>query len=165
MMFKMAGVLICFILLLGSAPTAVVNQFSAEDVTVYNKISIQITDQTGAFIPYAHITIVDLARGSISQMAADAAGRAEFLSPNGGQYKTTITAPGFMTYAETFKVESNVAKHVTLRIGDSGSGYPLFDEERIQPERLSLTIEIPQQPLESMPVPPRRFRHSRWRGL
>jgi len=165
MMFQMVGALVFSVLLLGFVPTAVGDRGASEDVSVYSKVSFQVVDQSGAFIPHAQITIVDLARGSTNRTAFDASGRIEFMCRQGGQLKITITAPGFRSYAETFKVESNVAKHVTLKIGDTGSGYPIFADERMQPERVPLSAEIPQLPLESLPVPSRRFRRGRLRGL
>jgi len=145
--------------------TSVGNRGASEDVSVYSKISFQVMNQSGAFIPHAQITIVDLARGSINQTGADDSGRMWFMCPQGRQLKITITAPGFRSYAETFKVESDVAKHVTLKIGDVGSGYPINADEQMQPEHVPLSVEIPQPPLELLPVPSRRFRRGRWRGL
>ena len=145
--------------------TSVGNRGASEDVSVYSKISFQVMNQSGAFIPHAHITIVDLNRGSINQTEADHSGRMWFMCPQGRQLKITITAPGFRSYAETFKVESDVAKHVTLKIGDVGSGYPILADEQMQPEHVPLSVEIPQPPLELLPVPSRRFRRGRWRGL
>ena len=67
-------------------------------------------------------------------MASDASGRAEFMSRHGAEYKVTIESLGFRAWAETFKVESNIAKTVTLTLANTGPGLSIESEgERILP--------------------------------
>lgn len=166
-------------LLLGFGTVVVSNQAAAENATAficgqegthnssstqqgYNRISFKVMDASGACVPHAHITVVDQVLGAIDQKYSDASGRAEFLLPRGAQFKAIVTAEGFKAYAETFKLESDIAKTVTLRFGDLASG-PVVGEssaELIPLDRQPLMVVIPQQQLELLPPPARPIRHN-----
>ena len=129
---------------------------------VYNRFSLKVMDQAGALIPHAHITIVDQTIGAINQKEADASGMAEFVLPHGQQYKATITAVGFKTYFETFTLESDSAKAVTLTLGSFCSGLcgEMSPQVEIPLDHVPLSAEIQLQPLQLLLLPARSIQHS-----
>jgi len=126
-------------------------------------LSLKVMDQSGAWVPRAHVTVVEVALDGISEKDTDASGHAEFLLPRCAQYKATVAAPGFNVYAETFKLESDTAKMVTLIVESSGSPIVIYSYTGPEPTPVDYplsAVEIPQQPLVLLPLPSRAILHS-----
>lgn len=129
----------------------------------YRTVSVVVIDQSGARIPQAHLEVVDQALRSIDRKTADAAGEAEFLLQSGATYRLSITAAGFRGYVETFELESDIGKTVTLAISIGGCGVCVRPErEPIPLEQITVTADISEQPLVAMPLLSRPVRRA-WR--
>jgi hypothetical protein len=129
------------------------------------RVSVEVIDPSGARIPHPHITIVDQAVGAINQKDGDASGRAEFVLPDGAQYKVTITAVGAEMYVESFKLESDIAKTVTLRIASACSPCVSMALDTPPLDHVPVAVELPLQPLEPWSPPAIPIRHKQYRYL
>lgn len=133
----------------------------------YCKVSIKVRDGLGAYVSGAHIVITDLARGAVVQKDASALGEAEFDLSHESSYKIGVSATGFTSYVETFRVEADVVKTFSVTIDprpiidwvDADVG----DAPPIQVEHSLLEEKLPYQPLELMPPQSKPIRkHRRW---
>lgn len=103
--------------------------------------------------------------GAINQKDGDASGRAEFVLPDGAQYKVTITAVGAEMYVESFKLESDIAKTVTLRIASACSPCVSMALDTPPLDHVPVAVELPLQPLEPWSPPAIPIRHKQYRYL
>jgi hypothetical protein len=130
----------------------------------YHRVSVEVIDPSGARIPHPHITIVDQAVGAINQKDGDVSGRAEFVLPDGAKYRVTITAVGFEMYVESFKLESDIATTVTLRIRNTGACPCVSQGPNLPPlDHEPVAVELPLQPLEPWSPPAIPIRHKQHR--
>lgn len=61
-----------------------------------------ITDSSGSVVPNADVTITDLATNTMREVTSNAQGNYEVIGLNSGNYKVSVTAPGFGTSAYTY---------------------------------------------------------------
>ena len=127
----------------------------------YKTLSVAVIDPTGAVISPSHLEVVDQELQSVEWKAADAGGKAEFLLRSGATYKLAVTATGFVKYVETFKLESDTSKIVTLAVSSWCCGVRVMSQEEIPTEHMPVTAYIPGQPLLSLPLPARPVRRAR----
>jgi hypothetical protein len=126
----------------------------------YNKVSFETRDQTGAVIPLAHIVILDQLNGAITEKDGDISGRVEFVLPQGGQYKVTVTAKGFKQFAESFEMQSDIVKAVVLKVL-SYSGPVVVEEVAIPVQHSNIANALPTHPLKLLPLPAKQILKAR----
>ena len=102
-------------------------------------LSGTVTDQSGAVIPSAQISIRNTATGTTRSVTADAAGF--YAAPNllPGTYEITATAPGFSTEVQTgvaLTVGGQQLLNITMKVGQVA-------------ERVQVTGEVPAVELAS----------------
>ena len=102
-------------------------------------LSGTVTDQSGAVIPNAQISIRNTATGTTRSVTADAAGF--YAAPNllPGTYEITATAPGFSTEVQTgitLTVGGQQLLNITMKVGKVA-------------ERVQVTGEVPAVELAS----------------
>jgi len=122
-----------------------------------------VTDQTGARVPGARITVTDEATGSRTASPTDSTGQATF-QLNEGTYQLRVQAKGFESYEEKeIEVKAAIKKNVTLQIGRSFSPIVVSDAPEILLDHPVLAIEIPIIPTSQFSPPNRTLRRrSRW---
>src|SRR5580658_3399153 len=79
-----------------------------------------VTDQSGATVPGAKVTLTNHATGLIEHTLTTAAGQYTFVSLNPGQYQVTATQKGFDTVAQnnvTVSVDQVSVVNIALRVG------------------------------------------------
>ena len=99
---KWCGLLIVFCLLLGGSMIARAQRASTGDIRG------TVTDSSGAVVPGATVTVVNVATGEKKVFTANKDGLYDTVSTPNGRYRVTIAAPGF---------ESLVLGPVTLDVG------------------------------------------------
>jgi hypothetical protein len=82
----------------------------------------RVTDTTGAVIPNAQISIVNIATGALTKAVSNSAGdyTVPFLVP--GRYQVTVLSPGFRSYVHngiTLQTEQTVTENVQMAVGTS----------------------------------------------
>jgi len=114
---------------------------SALAQAVYGSIFGTITDNTGAVVPNAQITVTDIAKGTAVQAQSDASGdyRVQHLIPD--SYRVDVEAPGFsksttdnvVVYADTSpKVDLQLSVAGTTNTVTVSSGAPLLQTDRAE---------------------------------
>src|SRR2546428_5467704 len=87
---------------------------------LYGTVVGTVTDQTGAVVPGATVTITNVATGQAREGITDAAGYYTILNVLEGKYDLSVNLTGFRTYLEKGRVVSiNTVTHanVTLQLG------------------------------------------------
>jgi hypothetical protein len=122
------------------------SQFTAPPKTA--AITGVVTDQTGAFIPEATVTLKS-AEGFTLQTKAGLDGRFA-MDAWSGDYTLNISAQGFKTLSEPISLAAttNLTRHVVLSIGESGC--PVY----VTPEPPPIQLEIPSYPPATLPLKP-----------
>ena len=114
---------------------------SALAQAVYGSIFGTVTDNTGAVVPNAQITITDIPKGTSVQVQSDGSGnyRAQHLIPD--SYRVDVEAPGFnkstadnvIVYADTSpKVDLQLSVAGTTNTVTVSSGAPLLQTDRAE---------------------------------
>src|ERR1700756_3982994 len=114
---------------------------SALAQAVYGSIFGTITDNTGAVVPNAQITVTDIAKGTIVQVQSGASGeyRVQHLIPD--SYRVDVEAPGFTkSTADNVVVYADTSPKVDLQLSVAGttntvtvsSGAPLLQTDRAE---------------------------------
>ena len=83
-------------------------------------ISGAVTDQTGAMIPKASVTLLDLASGVTRHATSNAAGDFAFVSLNPGSYRVTASHPNFVTVVHDHvqvSVDQTTTVNLALHVG------------------------------------------------
>ncbi len=85
-------------------------------------LSGQVTDESGASVPHATVTVTDLERQSTLNVQSDGNGLYSFPNLPPGSYETSATAQGFKTSVQkgiTLLATQTVRVDLVLKIGDS----------------------------------------------
>jgi hypothetical protein len=85
-------------------------------------ISGQVTDESGAVVPNAVVTITASERNAVLKVTCDANGLYSFPNLPPGSYETSVTAPGFKTSVQsgiTLVATQTARVDLILRLGDS----------------------------------------------
>ena len=89
---------------------------------VYGSIFGTITDNTGAVVPNAQITVTDIAKGTAVQAQTDASGdyRVQHLIPD--SYRVDVEAPGFSkSTTDNVVVYADTSPKVDLQLSVAGT--------------------------------------------
>jgi hypothetical protein len=85
-------------------------------------ISGQVTDESGAFVPNAEVTVTSSERNSSLKVNCDSDGRYAFPNLAPGPYELSVSAPGFKTSVQsgiTLVATQTVRVELVLKVGDS----------------------------------------------
>jgi len=143
----------CFLLLLAAAP--LFSQGSAA------RIAGTVTDQSGASIPGAMVTIQDVDRGTARTLTTDSAG--EYNAPNllPGHYKVHVEFQGFMTLERqniNLEVGQDIRVDVSLQPGEQRQVVTVQAEvPLIETNNAELGGTIPNQVINDLPLNGRNF--------
>ena len=119
-----------------------------------------VTDQTGAVIPGATVTVTNLQNASTSALTSDKGGNftANALQP--GNYKAEVKAAGFAGQAQTFKLDVSQVQELDfkLAIGSDSSTVTVTDAAPIvQTETSQTGLVITDRELTDLPLNGRNF--------
>lgn len=124
-------------------------------------LTMFVKDQTGAVIPGARITATDSATGVRVDGVADSKGQATVLLDQ-GTYELKVVAAGFrQEMAKGIEIKADTYLDATLRVADSGSGYPVSPSPEMPLERPALAAEISLIPTQQLVLEARPLRHRR----
>ena len=134
---------------------------AASGQAVYGSIFGTITDNTGAAIPNASITVTDIAKGTASTIKSDASGnyRADHLIPD--SYRIQATVQGFQTaVADNVTVYADTSPKIDLKLTIGGttetvevtSAAPLLETDRAD-----VSTVLNERAVENLPNLDRNF--------
>src|SRR5579884_1663252 len=104
-----------FALLRGIALTLLLTAI-AFGQAVFGNISGTVQDPTGAAVPNAPITITDLDRGTVYNLASTADGNFSQTHLLAGHYQVKVNAPGFAAFTANATVQVDATTPVDVRL-------------------------------------------------
>ena len=135
---------------------------SSAQVTSSNGGGIQgtITDPSGANIPGANVTISSADTGFSKSIATDSAGYYSLGPLNPGNYKVTVTAPGFVTLAVTTSVRVGTITPGTFKLTIGGRSDVIEVDAgavQVNTDQPGVSDVLTSQQIESLPINGRNF--------
>src|ERR1700722_6886148 len=129
---------------------------------VFGQIIGTVTDQTGALIPNATITVTDVSKGTSVTLQANSAGEfsADHLIPD--VYNVKATAPGFKGFEQTgIQVFADTTPSVkaVLTVGASDQVFEVNADEvpQLKTDRADVAVVYGAQEIENLPIPDHNF--------
>jgi Carboxypeptidase regulatory-like domain len=119
-----------------------------------------ITDQSGAAVPNAQVTITNAGTGSSRTSVTDSAGLYNSGSLNPGQYKIEVVAPGFQKLQSTVPVNVNAIAggNFKLTVGQNSETVTVqAGEVAVNTEQSSVQNTLTTQQIDTLPVNGRNF--------
>jgi hypothetical protein len=145
-LLMVAGVIANF-----SAPTAVAQSNISGDIVG------TVTDSTGAILPGAQVKVTSSATGQVKSVTTDRSGgyRVPLLSP--GQYKVSVTAPGFGTTTVNADVSIGAITQlsISLTIGKASTTIEVSagDIQTLHTEDAQISTSFNLEQLQELPNP------------
>ncbi len=128
---------------------------------LYGSIVGTVTDQTGAMVPKATVTITNTATNQVRETATDEAGRYSLLNVLAGTYDLKVTASGFKPFTETgiaVTINTLTRSDVKLQVGQVVETITVEASATVlQTETATVQAEIGTKAVENLPLP--RFRN------
>ncbi|HWZ52240.1 MAG TPA: TonB-dependent receptor [Granulicella sp.] len=135
---------------------------SAFSQAVYGSIFGTVTDPTGAAVPNATITVLDVAKGTSITTQSNGAGEftAEHLIPD--IYSVKVTAQGFKSYEQTgLQIFADTSTKVTaaLALGAETQTVEVNADQvpLLKVDRADVSTEFGSQEIIDLPIPGRNF--------
>ena len=115
-----------------------------------------ISDPTGAIIPGATVSIINVSTNVQKTAQSNSGGSYSFPNIDIGTYTVTVTSPGFQTYVKTgnvLEVGSNIAINVALTVGSTDQKIEVkADGLALQTEDVSFKQTVDQQDVTEIPL-------------
>jgi hypothetical protein len=122
----------------------------------FGTVSGLITDQSGATVAGAKVTLVDQEKGFHFDGVSDAAGRYLFRSVPPGIYTVTAEAPGFVKEEKTnirVNVSENPAANLRLKVGGSTQSVEVkADDQRLDLDDATTGVVVNRNFVNSLPL-------------
>src|SRR5271170_2210457 len=129
--------------------------------SVTGSISGVVKDPTGAVIPNAEVTVVNVGTNISQKIHTDSGGAYSFLALPVGRYNLQVTAPGLATYHQTtIVVDTNdqLRFDVVLKLGHVGQQVDVTASEvHVETANTQLGDVINDKSIEAMPLNGRMF--------
>ncbi len=129
---------------------------------VYGSIFGTVTDNTGAAIPGASLTVVDEGKGTSVTVVSNGSGEftAEHLIPD--VYDIKVTANGFKGYEQkgiTVAADSSAKISAVLSVGGSSETVEVDADTvpQLKTDRADVAVNFNSQELENLPIPDHNF--------
>lgn len=120
-----------------------------------------VTDQTGAAIPGAHLTLTDIARGTTSETDSNDTGLYSFPALNVGTFNLKVTAKGFQTYVSnglTVNVSQVLRADVKMQVGAASTTVTVqANALQVQTDENVVSTTISSQQVEKIATENRNF--------
>jgi hypothetical protein len=101
-------------------------------------VSLQVIDPSGAFIPQATVTLVELSRNHTVHGTADKDGRLLLWAPRGGSYRLTVSAQHMQTFTREVELRSGQIFSVPVKLDVGGLMGVVVIESISRPDRESI---------------------------
>ena len=148
--FIAVSILLIIFGLLGEPPALRAQAVSIASVTG------RVTDQEGAVLSGAQITITGVDTGTVHSIVTNAAGLYTVPSLPIGAYTLQVTAPGFQTYEQTgilLRVNDNVQINVTMKVGQLVEKVEVqADAGMVQTQQNTISQVIDQRRIVDLPL-------------
>ena len=122
-------------------------------------LSGTVHDQTGAVVPGAAVTVLQVATGRVIKQQTNAAGAYALFSLDPGSYRVTVSMSGFKTQIVSnvnLSVAQEVNEDLTLSLGNVESEVQVeAQDEKIGSDSPTITSNVTRQVLEDTPLPDR----------
>jgi hypothetical protein len=137
----------CFFLLVGMAAFGQAGRGS---------VSGTITDQAGAVVSGAQVTLLNPATGIALHTTTNSAGFYTFISLNPASYKVTVSQKGFVTVTQdkiTVNVDEVTAVNITLRVGAETEKVTVTEAATlVEPSNSTVGSLIPAEQIDRVPL-------------
>ena len=135
---------------------------SAIGQAVFGSITGTVTDTTGAAVPNATITILDVAKGTSTTLTSNGSGEftADHLIPD--TYTVKVVAPGFKTFQQTqvnLIADASTKVVAALEVGGSEQTVEVNADQvpQLKSDRADVATEFSGQEVVDLPIPDRNF--------
>ncbi len=119
-----------------------------------------ITDQKGAILPGAAITITNLATGARKTLVSDSAGFYSVASLDPGKYQVVVVDPGFakVTTTLTVQVGNTSNGNLSLKVG-AATEEIVVSSDALQVNTVQSTVQgvLTEQQIDNLPISGRNF--------
>ncbi|MFZ0274930.1 MAG: TonB-dependent receptor [Acidobacteriaceae bacterium] len=129
---------------------------------VYGSINGTVTDNTGAVVPNATITVTDVSKGTSTTAKANASGEyvVEHLIPD--TYNVKVEAQGFETFEATgvlVQADTSPKIDASLKVGASTQTVNVSADSipELKTDRADVATEFTTAEVENLPIPDRNF--------
>jgi hypothetical protein len=129
---------------------------------VYGSINGTVTDNTGAVVPNATITVTDVSKGTSIQVKSNESGEylAEHLIPD--TYDIKVEAQGFETFTATgvlVQADTSPKIDASLKVGAATQTVNVNADSipELKTDRADVATEFTTQEVENLPIPDRNF--------
>jgi len=130
---------------------------SAAGQVLYGSIVGTVTDQTGAVVPRARVTVRDRSTGEARDALTDEAGRYTVANLPGGTYELSITAAGFRTYQQNSvaATSNNVTRvDVQLQLGAETQQLVVVASAAVlQTDKADVHTDLSPKEMANLPLP------------
>ena len=124
--------------------------------TFYGSIVGTVTDATGASMPQANVTLINLATADRRTAQTDASGNYTFVNLTPGNYRVEVEKTGFRRFARepiTVEVQSAVRIDVPMQVGDVSQTVEVTAQTPLlQTENASLGHVVDARKVLEMPL-------------
>jgi len=129
---------------------------------VYGSLNGTVTDNTGAVVPNATITVIDVSKGTSVTVQSNGSGEylAEHLIPD--TYNVKVEAKGFQTFVATgvlVQADTSPKIDAPLQVGSQAQTINVSADTipELKTDRADVATEFTTSELENMPIPDRNF--------
>lgn len=133
---------------------------TAQNVVLTGALSGRVTDQSGAIVPGASVTVRNLATGVNQSAAANRAGLYRFPSLAPGTYSLTASLKGFRDVEALVRVQvgNTSLQNIELKVGASADAIKVSGTTPLlRPEESSASTVLEQSFIEELPLNGRRY--------
>ena len=124
-------------------------------------LSGSVFDPSGALVPGAQITLLDMAQNRTRQIKTDSTGHFEFDNLAAGQYQLTAAWPGFQTAkSEAITVNIGAVAHYDFRLHPGSEQQTVTvtaEAAGIETDQLNVDTNITARQFEELPLNGRNF--------
>jgi hypothetical protein len=131
---------------------------------LYGSVTGNVTDDTGATVPGAQVTLTNTATNQVRTTTSNETGTFSFANVQSGPYDLKVSQAGFAEFLRKgvqVSINEVVRVEVALKVGQVTESVIVDDQfTPLQMDRADVRREIESKSLENLPVPPgRNFQH------
>ena len=123
---------------------------------LYGGLTGNVTDPSGAVVPNAKVEALNTLTGVARTASSDSNGVYRFADLQGGNYKVTISAPGFATTVQNdIAVTVNTIKRADMQLGVAQASTVVevnAQQQVLQTDRADVHTDLTTSQIENMPI-------------
>ena len=140
--------------------SGIIVKASAQSVT--GDVVATVTDDSGAVIPKASLSLTQVDTGQVTSLESDTSGLATFSSIKPGLYRLIVKAPGFKTtqlddITVVIGQRSSLTAHMSLGAVDSTVNVSASEQALLNSESASVGQDIGKVAIQTLPLNGRNF--------